>query len=107
MLSQKLKSIIKYSGLSKKLIIEGVEYYGIVESNTYTQKYRDIGYVDNIIKTFIGCASDWGTDEDAVYPSANQEATLDDVVYRVAGYQLDPMINTIRVDLIPLNDGDA
>jgi len=93
-LARKAKHIINFIENKAVLVVDGIAYNGILESNGYATKYRDNGWLDGTTKTWIGNNNDL-----KFLPESGMKVTIDKVKAKILGFQLDPVQNIIRIDL--------
>lgn len=93
-LTRKARWILGITEKQARLTVDGQDYYGMIESNSYATKYRDNGWLDGTSVTWVGVHS-----LIKFAPLSGTEVLLDDKKLKILGSQLDPVGNIIRIDL--------
>jgi hypothetical protein len=93
-LARKARHIFNHVESYSTLTCEGIDYRGIIESSSYATKYRDNGWLEGTIKTWIGVASDL-----KFIPKSGLNVICDKIEYSITGTNSDPLTNIIRIDL--------
>lgn len=93
-LARKAKHIISHVEDSSTLEVDGVTYKGITESNSYATNYRDNGWLEGTLKTWIGVQTSL-----KFIPETGMDVLCDKVKMQIMGVSNDPLQNIIRIDL--------
>lgn len=93
-LARKARVILNHIEDSSTLTFDGIDYKGITESNSYATKYRDNGWLEGALFTWIGCASDLKFE-----PKTGLTVLFNKIEMSILGTSSDPLNNIIRIDL--------